>query len=931
MARYVALPGIIPRAKELGSMGFCYLAFLFACVYRSVRILPNNHPFVDPNNIGKFGLVQVMAAAANNIEIKRGNIDQIIVFLALVAAVILMILQFVMLILGLLAGKAYAQNPGFTSMFETQFPETDIAFLMLDYVFGIPSGGTAGSSFFGSNALMETGGPTPFHLGMHALFQFYNFAILLVGVLIFLYYVVVVVIETAQTGVPFGKRFSKIYAPFRLVIAIGLLVPLGYGFNGAQYITLTLAKMGSSFATNGWILFNENVQNPTGFEDRALVAKPHVAPLDELLYFSAVYHTCREFYELWVPKHYGRTDTPGRTIRPYVIIDGNAHAFLSYAYRQAKTDFAISDMQVVLGELDENEHKSYAGGVRPYCGVMNISLNFDNPAGYVNRSGRPGNPQSQSGIRAIEEMYYTTVQNLLREQDVFAAYGERMAHVFKPSGNDNTSRCHASGTLGDDATCDKIPTEPPSASFTSMLNNYNTANKVNINNAYEQFRNGIDLKMSDEIKRRGWGGAGIWYNAIADINGAFTGAIYATPSVKKYPEIMEEVRRQREASNVANTACEMFTPNLAKGTPVSFLKSWDNELAVAMNGTYKYFSCEKSVESSSGEGETGTTARGQTTNAFIDAIQLIFGLNGLFDIRTNSTIDPSTGQPMVHPLAQLSTVGKSLVENAIRSMAIAVGAAFGGGFLGALEPHLGQALQSASGMFVGIATIGLTVGFILYYILPFLPFIYFFFAVGSWVKSIFEAMVGVPLWALAHLRIDGDGLPGRAAAGGYFLLFEIFLRPIIIVFGLIGGMATFGALAGMLNVLFDLVTINITGAIPGESADSIDISQIESLRRGTIDQFFFTIMYAVLLYLMANASFKMIDSVPKGIMRWLGSSVSTFNDNTGDPTSGLTRYAAYGGSQISEQIFTGMTTGAKGIGQAGGAAARLSMDQGKDG
>ena len=54
-----------------------------------------------------------------------------------------------------------------------------------------------------------------------------------------------------------------------------------------------------------------------------------------------------------------------------------------------------------------------------------------------------------------------------------------------------------------------------------------------------------------------------------------------------------------------------------------------------------------------------------------------------------------------------------------------------------------------------------------------MPFIYFFFALAGWIKSIFEAVVAMPLRALAHLRIDGEGLPGPGATNGYFLLLEI--------------------------------------------------------------------------------------------------------------------------------------------------------------
>ena len=85
---------------------------------------------------------------------------------------------------------------------------------------------------------------------------------------------------------------------------------------------------------------------------------------------------------------------------------------------------------------------------------------------------------------------------------------------------------------------------------------------------------------------------------------------------------------------------------------------------------------------------------------------------------------------------------------------------------------LGQIGQQ---FFSTFTTAGIIMGFVLYYILPFMPFIYFFFAVGSWVKAIFEAMVGVPLWALAHLKIQGEGLPTQSALTGYLLIYPQFL------------------------------------------------------------------------------------------------------------------------------------------------------------
>ncbi len=956
VAKYILLPGILPRVAELVGSGFGYLAFLFASVYRTVRILPAGHPFLNPDNIGKFGMLQVVAAAANNIEFKRQNLDQIVVFMAMLSALILIFMQFLLFLLTVFSGQAFATLPGglpFTSIFVTPNPATDIAFMLLDHVFGIPGDGTP--SFFGSNAL--AGGPTPFHQGLHALFNFYNLAILLVAVLIFLYYVVVVVIETAQTGVPFGKRFSKIYAPLRLIVAVGLLVPLNYGFNGAQYITLYAAKLGSSFATNGWLVYNDALaenagtgadasNNPIGVRNSTLVARPRTPSVDELLYFSSVYHACREMYRIWNPMNFQNPAAGGTTIDAYVIVGGNAQTLSSYDYETAKANFGNNDIEVVLGELNEEEHTAYAGGVRPYCGKLTISLSNDNPSIY---SGG-----ADSGIRGIESMWFRTTEILFRELGAapvaprsstmpFAAFGERAAHVFVPGSQHDV--CYRSGNLLDADTCGDPNWFPPATAFDQQLNMYRAVNAAEIMNIYQNFRENLNLALPAELRQRGWGGAGIWYNHIADINGTFSAAIYATPTVKQFPEVMEFVKRQRQVQDNETGICETYDPNLADNKQVEFPQSNQMYIAKALNAAYKYHVCERPNQESGAPRaapgpaapgacgdqslSTGGSTRGMTSNTFINVVSIIFGINGLFDIRCNSEIDEATGMPAVHPLAQLATVGKSLVENAIRSMAMAVGAAFGGGILGVLNQSLGAALDSATGMFVGIATIGLTAGFILYYILPFLPFMYFFFAVGSWVKSIFEAMVGVPLWALAHLNIDGDGLPGRSAVSGYFLILEIALRPIFTVFGLIGGMAVFGAMAVGLNNLFDLVVMNITGAPPnGATGSTIIMGSVESLRRGVIDQFFFTIMYALLLYMMATTSFKMIDQIPQNVMRWIGSSVPIFNDNKQDPTQGLTSYVSLAGNTIVPNMLGGVTGLAKGVGGSLGKAGNDLLNAG---
>jgi len=228
--------------------------------------------------------------------------------------------------------------------------------------------------------------------------------------------------------------------------------------------------------------------------------------------------------------------------------------------------------------------------------------------------------------------------------------------------------------------------------------------------------------------------------------------------------------------------------------------------------------------------------------------------------------------------------------------------------------------NAASSFILSTAFVGLTAGLVLYYIVPFLPFVYFFFAVTSWVKSIFEAMVGVPLWALAHLRIDGEGLPGNSAANGYFLLFEIFLRPILTIFGLVAATLIFTAQVRVLHFLWSIVTENLTGFDNDPTINVFGEGRI-AFKRSIVDQFFFQVIYAIIVYMMAIAAFKLIDKIPDNLLRWMGSQVSAFGDmNQEDGVEGLSRYAALSGATAGQSLARGVQTAAQ---QTGGSVGNL--------
>jgi len=387
----------------------------------------------------------------------------------------------------------------------------------------------------------------------------------------------------------------------------------------------------------------------------------------------------------------------------------------------------------------------------------------------------------------------------------------------------------------------------------------------------------------------------MWFNRLAHLNGSFQDSVTALPQMAKYPLVMEQVRDalKKENANVGGT--DLFKPRLSRDRPVGLGTETDTSRAVALYETYKLWNDDG--------GAGGDPEKEITHNAFMDTMNMIMGTDGLFDIRGANV--------STHPLVQLIMIGKGMVESTIRNLGVAAGASFMGGLAGA-GSGANNFFAGVSGIFSTTAFIGLTAGIVLFYVLPFLPFVYFFFAVGSWVKSIFEAMVGVPLWALAHLRLDGEGLPGDSASNGYFLILEIGIRPILTVFGLIAALLIFTAQVRVLHFIWDLVVENSAGysdtaVLTLDAAYYDDVSTVprDAFKRGIIDQFFFTIIYTIIVYMLATASFKLIDSIPDNILRWGGIGVSAFGDQNQDPLDGLQRYVAMGGMIQGQELSRG--------------------------
>jgi hypothetical protein len=167
-------------------------------------------------------------------------------------------------------------------------------------------------------------------------------------------------------------------------------------------------------------------------------------------------------------------------------------------------------------------------------------------------------------------------------------------------------------------------------------------------------------------------------------------------------------------------------------------------------------------------------------------------------------------------------------------------------------------------------------------------------------------------------------MPGDAASSGYFHILEIFLRPVCIVLGFMGGISVFSAMVKVLNEIFYLVIANLTGhMVTGDTGcfapPGVDkVEDVESgYKLGVVDEFFYTVVYAIVVYLIALPTFKMVDLVPDHIMRWFGAGITSFGAQDRDSVEGIMTHVSSGAALVGQKL--------QGGGSGLGAAALAAM------
>lgn len=830
-----------------------------AMVFAGVGLISRNHPALmyGIQGVKPIGFAELMGEAWHTLRTTRATPDQWGLFISVVLmvgfafAAVAVFMAHLFFGLGAVAQAQIFDHPGGPT--DVVPPGKELPAAGSLYNRSVPGVGPGTGDDYGIMFLdkvlragaNDVGGPL--QNATQGLMQIYNSGVLIIAGVMLFWSILSVVVDTAKTGTVGGGRHNMVWAPIRIVFALGLIIPLGTtGFSSGQFMVMKLAEWGNNFGTRAWMTYVNGInssslmvtalngQNPTGLVN--------------------------QYMNMWLCR-------------------------IAYnAYEAQVGNGTIAPAQEVLEKFGNirGGRKTYFGNdtdLKSGCGTITYIDGTDPQLQVADTSNAPGADEIRPAQLAIMNAYTTALNNLAqparRVACEFAAEfftneieGTPVLYSPLPSGGEI---CPAGslGTVNDGVFGNIANVNAMVASFTGTVQPQLNAAR----NTIQAYIGSADFM--DDLAARGWAGMGMWYHRISQMNQIALSFNNPTVSItdgdwgmrlagdnehgKKIREVISKYDAWWKANGamVASVAAPPAQPGQSSHRPAN------NAL-------------ERPEQAIEAEGFVSALQNATNAQGMWNTIAGILGFGTgspfLFDLVEKDN-------PNTYPLAELVSTGNQIILTGIGvigglTLVPIIGAAISAGvswvpFIGsgmaAAIGNIVQALQSgpAYEFFGTIGVMLIASGALVSYYVPIIPFMRTVFSVLTWIVSVFEAVVMVPIAALSFITTEGEGLGAKQT---WTLWLNVLMRPILTVFGFVGALLVFNAFVVFFNDAF------ATALVTGNSAMADP--------NGLIDMIVYTLVYVMTIYTAANTAFKMLDLLPNAMARWLGGSADTSFDQS---------------------------------------------------
>ncbi|KXV70229.1 hypothetical protein AD951_03425 [Acetobacter malorum] len=359
--------------------------------------------------------------------------------------------------------------------------------------------------------------------------------------------------------------------------------------------------------------------------------------------------------------------------------------------------------------------------------------------------------------------------------------------------------------------------------------------------------NGDATNTANRLDSLSWSGAGAYYLEFARLNGQTLSLMTATPNVTtpSYSGIGSAL-----SSDVAPLIQSAHT---FLGNIDGLVDTTDGMSAPGGNSDLY------SGAMPGGDGSSTVTQLFRALHLNDYALQMLIGF-----------MEPSgTGGYWIDPFGNLMSLGHWLITISVTTMGTAsvlssTAGTISTGILslmagqpeGAVAAGIGHiAMQFFSTPIMAGCMAMLIPGLTLAFVLPMVPYVMWMAGIASWLILVCEAVVAAPLWMLAHMTLNGEGLHGNARQG-YALLFDVVFRPTLMLFGLFFGYFVFDAMSWLVHQTFGVA-----------AGFALSHGWLVSNFLGML---LLVWMFVLLHMILALASFRLIAIIPNRVPQILG-------------------------------------------------------------
>jgi hypothetical protein len=295
--------------------------------------------------------------------------------------------------------------------------------------------------------------------------------------------------------------------------------------------------------------------------------------------------------------------------------------------------------------------------------------------------------------------------------------------------------------------------------------------------------------------------------------------------------------------------------------------------------------------------------------------------NGSMDGLVNSFMGTLTGQGN-DPVTGIVNLGQKLILSAtiiypiyitISTVFITAGSinvvALGTGLTGS---PWGEGLKAMFGLLTPLVmaycAFCFSFGGMLAVYIPLIPYTIFIFGAIGWLIATLEAMIAAPFVALGILSPGGQSEMLGRAEPAMMILFNTFLRPMLMIFGMVAAMLMTKAVVTLINSGFATVVGEIIG----------NPTPVEAI--------LFLVSYTMLIITAINKCFSLIHLVPERVLTWIGGQAISYGE-------GESLHSVKGGFESGAASVAGGAKGAggavEGFGQGVAKAKNTKMDEEK--